>query len=74
MEQSKIATKGKRTKVNVDKTVGLKDSEKVDKLGDIDNYGLNLILDNSLNKYANDPFFIEHAKQVNKKFINKSKP
>lgn len=72
MEQSKIATKGKRTKVNIDKTVSLKESEKVDKL--IDNYGLNLTLDNSLNNYANDPFFIEHAKQVNKKFINKSKP
>ena len=72
MEQSKIAVKGKRTKINVDKTVGLKDSEKVDKLSDRDNYGLNLTLDNSLKKYANDPFFIEHAKQVNKKFVNKS--
>jgi hypothetical protein len=32
--------------------------------------GINLTLDNSLKKYANDPFFLEQAEIVNRKFLN----
>jgi hypothetical protein len=65
MEESKITTKGKAKKSIAKK--------KADTLNVISTNGLNLILDNSLSKYANDKFFIEHAKKVDQKFApNKS--
>ena len=73
MEESKVAVKGKVKKVSVHKKEEMKASEKVDAVTVISINGVHLTLDNSLKKYANDPFFIEHARKVDEKFAqNKS--
>lgn len=65
MDQSKTAVKSKANK-------GI--SKKPEAVKVISTNGLNLTLDNSLKKYANDPFFIEQAEIANRKFAqNKSK-
>ena len=65
MEQSKTAVKSKTNKRIGNKTV------KAEKPTVIEAYGLVLTLDDSLSKYANDPFFIEHARKVDERFAKK---
>jgi hypothetical protein len=57
MENVKVVTKGRAAKGNI--------SKKTDNT--LNNFGLNLTIDESLSRYANDPFFIEHAKWVDGK-------
>jgi hypothetical protein len=74
MDESKVAVEGKTKKVAIRKNgetiiPGKEDVETVISIN-----GVNLTLDNSLKKYANDPFFIEHARKVDERFAqNKSK-
>jgi hypothetical protein len=75
MEENKIAVKGKAKKRIARKTGAVTTPEQADELNVISTYGLNLTLDNSLKKYANDPFFVEHARKVDEKFApKKQKP
>ena len=71
MEESKVAVKGKVKKVSIHKKEETIASEKVDAVNVISINGLNLTLDNSLKKYANDPFFIEQTEKANRKFAQK---
>ena len=71
MEENKIAIKGKAKK-NIPRKNGIGTTpEQVDELNVISTHGLNLTLDNSLKKYADDPFFVEHARKVDEKFALK---
>jgi hypothetical protein len=67
MEQVKTAERGK-----INKPIGNKVEPiaalNTDVATAMDKYGLKLTLDNSLKKFANDPFIIEHNNKVNKKF------
>jgi hypothetical protein len=71
MEESKTALKGRAKKVTVHKKDEATVPEKADVANVISMNGLNLTLDNSLKKYANDPFFIEHARKVDERFAQK---
>jgi hypothetical protein len=71
MDQSKIAVKSKAIRGISNKKKNLVATEKPDAAKVISTNGLNLTLDNSLKKYANDPFFIEHARRVDQKFAKK---
>ena len=64
MEQSKTIGKSKIVKSTIHKKVQLAASEELDA-------DLNLVIDNSLSKYANEAFIVEHAKKVDKKFALK---
>jgi hypothetical protein len=68
MEENKIAVKGKANKDIVKKRASLTTPEKADALNIISTNGLNLFLDNSLSKYANDKFIIEQTEIANRKF------
>ena len=57
MEQGKIALKSKAGKAHAKKKANALNTIKIN--------GVKLILDDSLSKYANDPFFIEHTRKVN---------
>lgn len=65
MEQGKAAVKSKTNKKIANK------AGKAEKPTVIEAYGLVLTLDNSIKKYANDPFFIEHARKVDEHFAKK---
>lgn len=71
MEESKVAVKDKTKKVAIRKNGEKIVSEKEDAVTVISINGLNLTLDNSLKKYANDPFFIEQTEKANRKFAQK---
>jgi len=62
MEQSKIAVKSKARKTVVTKANPMTEGTTI-----IDEYGLKLTLDNSLKRFANDPFIIEHNQRAEKK-------
>jgi hypothetical protein len=62
MDQSKMAVKSKANKSVSKKPKAVKV---------ISCNGLNLTVDNSLKKYANDPFFVEHARIADRKFARK---
>jgi hypothetical protein len=65
MEQSKIAVKSKVNKTVVTKAKPV--SVMTEGTTIIDEYGLKLTLDNSLKRFANDPFIIEHNQRAEKK-------
>jgi|GEM_PF-5957852 len=70
MDTSKIAVKSKANKSTSKKEKNLVVPEKPEAVKVISSNGLNLTVDNSLKKYANDPFFVEQAEIANRKFAS----
>jgi hypothetical protein len=74
MDHTQIVEKSKKNKVRgkeVDLTTSILAEEKntaPEKTFNLN--GLNLTIDKSLSRFANDEFFIEHAKMVDKKFAS----
>jgi hypothetical protein len=65
MELNKIAGKPKANKATSVK------KRKASASKGVNEYGINLTLDNSLSKYANESFIVEHNARVSKKFAQK---
>ena len=65
MDQNKVAVKSKAKKSITNKKAK---SEKGVAPTVIEAHGLILTLDNSIKKYANDPFFVKKNVEANKKF------
>ncbi len=70
MGESKIAVKGKANKGVADKTAK---PEKAVTSTVIETNGLILTLDNSIKKYANDPFFVKKTEEANQRFAQDKK-
>jgi hypothetical protein len=68
MEQSKIVVKSKANKNNATKKVSLTTSNNEVAPTVVKTNGLILTLDNSIQKYAKDPFFVKKAEEANRKF------
>jgi len=72
MEQGKVALKSRPGKSTAQKLEYPPSARNQQGSNGITADGFNLILDNSLVKYAKDPFFADHAKNIDEKFKQKA--
>jgi hypothetical protein len=68
MERDEMAVKSKGKKGIVKKGVETKPVEKDAVPTVIEAYGVTLTLDNTLDRFADDPFFVEKTRKVNAHF------